>query len=447
MAKTFANNTAELTVERMANDGTAVAHADDGRVVFVRGGAPGDRVLAAIDEDKGSLLRAHIVELLEPSEVRATPACQLVGECGGCPWMHLRYEAQLAAKRASVVDALQRIGGFASEQAETMVGQVVPNARQLHYRNKLELGAVNTRKQGFILGLHAHSSHKLVTVGKCLLAHKVIAACPKALRGALSYAQGSGNLGIYRVGVRHSEATGETEVALWTPPGAFPRAQVAKIIGGAMKVTSIVRVLATPGKARNKPKVEVLAGSGNWREELGEFTFATSAPAFFQVNTAQATRMVELVADGLELDGLSSLVDLYAGGGTFAVPLAQLALNVTAVEAQGASVRDLRRNAELNEVNVDVIGGDVERKLVELGSASGLDNVVVDPPRAGLAEGVVDALAKSRAHRIAYVSCNPATWARDIARFTTHGYRLTNATPIDLFPQTQHIEVVSILTR
>ena len=249
--------------------------------------------------------------------------------------------------------------------------------------------------------------------------------------------------------MRGSVRTKDVEIALWTVPGAFPRAAVAKTLGSALKAASVVRVLADPGKARKVKKVEVLSGKGFWEEDLGGYRFRTSAPSFFQVNTAQAEKLVGAVIEGLKegsSDGLSGMLvaDLYAGGGTFSIPLAREGADVLAVESAGSSVRDLRRNAEANHAEVEVIGGDAARELPELG---GLDALVVDPPRAGLADGVVDSIAQAAPRRVSYVSCNPATWARDVARFEQAGYRLVRATPVDMFPQTPHIEVASIFQR
>ena len=274
------------------------------------------------------------------------------------------------------------------------------------------------------------------------LAHKQIEKAPKALGGAIRYAQGNQDLGIFRVGVRHSLATGELEVALWTKPGAFPRGMFAKTLSSACKATSVVRVLADPGKARKIKGVEILDGRGYWRERIGDAEFSTQAPSFFQVNTAQAGKLVELVTQGLGGVEGAYIADLYAGGGTFSIPLALAGADVVAVESAGSSVRDLRFNAENNGVDIEVVGGDAARELTELGE---LDALVVDPPRAGLAENVPADIAAAQPAHVAYVSCDPATWARDIARFAECGYRLVAATPVDLFPQTYHIETVSFL--
>ena len=442
-----------ITIERMGYGSEAVGRLESGKAVFVEGGAPGDVAVLEIVEDKPTFARARIARLVKPSELRVRPRCEAGAACGGCPWQHLSYDAQLEAKRANVAAALERTAKFGRERAEELVRPCLPSKRQWGYRNKLELGAARAENGEFLLGFHREGTHEIATPAVCPLAHDAVAKAPKALRGALRFAQGSADLGIFRVGVRHSLRTREIEIALWTKPGAFPRAHVAKTLKSALKATSIVRVLADPGRARKIKGVETLDGKGCWGEELAGARFLTSAPSFFQVNTAQAEKLAAEVVEGLGgrmgeegpegLDGLL-VADLYAGGGTFSVPLAQAGADVIAIEAAGSSVRDLRRNAEMNGVDIEVVGGDAARELPELG---GLDALVVDPPRAGLADGVAESIAEAAPARVAYVSCNPATWARDVARFEQNGYRLVRAQPVDLFPQTHHVEVASLFER
>ena len=442
-----------ITVERMGYGSEAVGRLDNGKTVFVEGGAPGDVAVVEVVEEKQAFARARLVRLDEPSGLRAEPACPHAAECGGCPWAHLSYDAQLDAKRTNVVAALVRTAHFEQERAEDLVRPCVPSKRQWGYRNKLELGARFDERGAFMLGFHREGTHDIATPDSCPVAAKPIERAPKALRGALRFAQGSQDLGIFRVGVRGSVRTRDVEVALWTKPGSFPRGHVANTLKSALKATSIVRVLADPGRARKIKGVETLDGKGCWGEELAGARFLTSAPSFFQVNTAQAEKLVAEVVAGLGgrmgedgPEGLDELfvADLYAGGGTFSVPLAQAGADVVAIESAGSSVRDLRRNADMNGVDVEVVGGDAARELPELGE---LDALVVDPPRAGLADGVVESIAAAAPERVAYVSCNPATWARDVERFERCGYRLARVQPVDLFPQTYHGEVASVFER
>lgn len=439
-----------LRIERMGYGADAVGRLEGGKTVFVEGGAPGDLAEVEVVEEKPNFCRARIVGLQEASPLRAKDAQPQVG----APWAHLSYQAQLDAKRENVVGALVHTAHFDQARAEELVKSCLPSKREWGYRNKIELNAKRDAQGRFCLGFEREGTHELVTPKSYPIAHAPIAKVCTALQGSLRYAQGSQDLGIHRVSVRHSQRTGELEVALWTTPGAFPRAMVAKTLGSAVHgATSIVRVLADPGPARKIKGVEVLSGKGRWREELSGFSFEVTAPSFFQVNTEQAEKLVAEVVralgGGVEEDepyGLDDLcvADLYSGCGTFSIPLSWAGAEVVAVESASSSVRDLRRNAEENQVFVDVVGGDAARELPTL---EGADALVVDPPRSGLAPEVIEGAAKLGPKRVVYVSCDPPTWARDMGRFEASGYALDRVQPVDLFPQTYHVELVSVLRR
>ncbi len=438
-----------LRVERMAYGADAIAHDESGKAVFVSGAVAGDVVEARITNETGSFLRAVTTKVLEPSSDRVTPICPYAQVCGGCPWASLARPAQLSAKRAHVVDALRRVGHMDPDMAEGLVDPCEDLGRSWGYRNKVELAFERKGRQA-ILGMHAASPSDSVPavmkVDSCALLDKKHAKLVKSVAGALGYALGSHDIGLERVGIRASSRTRDVEVALWSKPGSFPRAQVAKVLADATKASSVVRVLVKgPSKARKVSGVEVLSGRGHWRERLGSETMMLSAPSFFQVNTQGAERLVELVLEGLEPTNSDEVMDLYCGAGTFTLPIARRAVWVSAVEAAGPAVRDLRRNVDAAGLaNVEPIGGDAGREFPD-GEA---DLIVVDPPRAGLASDVVDKLCAQPARAIAYVSCDPATLARDIARFVANGtFKPTRITPVDLFPQTYHVESVCLLTR
>ncbi len=331
-----------------------------------------------------------------------------------------------------------------SPDAEDLVGTAIPSPSPLGYRNKVEF-VVDPGADRFTLGYHRSASTDVVRVESCLLLPKRLRTAPKALAGALRYLSGAEDLGIERIAVRTARHTKDVEVALWTPPGPFPRGAAAKVIGQALPVTSLVRVLYKEQvRRRSVTKVEVLQGRGAWRERLGGLDFTVSAPSFFQTNTEAAERLIELVLDALEPDGSDRVADLYAGAGTFTVPLAERAGAVVAIESSGPAVRDLRRNLETNQLDAEVIGGDAERELATIGH---IDLAVVDPPRSGLGQAAIAALAGLGPRTIAYVSCDPATLARDVRALADAGYTLTSATPVDLFPQTYHVETVARLSR
>ena len=435
----------ELTCERMSYGPDAVAHDGGGKTVFVSGGVAGDRVRAVVDREEERWAHATVAEVLAPSADRVAPACPFAGVCGGCPWAALSYPAQARAKRAGVVDALARIGHFSPDRAEALVAQTVSPSEPWGYRNKVELAV--TRQGGkAVLGMHGRGESDVVRVKSCMLLDKAHAGAVKSVSGALAYLSNSHDLDLERVGIRVSRRTKDVEVALWDRPGAFPRAQAAKVLADALRPTSVVRVMQKgPAKARRIAGVECLSGAGSWGEIVGEERMRVSAPSFFQVNTKGAEKLVELVMEALSPREDEEAMDLYCGAGTFTLPLARRAGFVSAVESYGPAVRDLRRNLEMAGLdNVDPIGGDAGREFPDTDA----DVIVVDPPRAGLAEDVVRRLSEQPARAIAYVSCDPATLARDLARFEAAGtFSPVRVTPVDLFPQTFHVETVTLLQR
>lgn len=438
-----------LEVERMTYGPDAVAHLD-GKTVFVRGALAGDVVDARIVRESKTYANAVVEAVAEASDLRTRPECPLAGVCGGCPWAAMRRDAQLVAKRANVVDALCRIGHMEAARAEELVAPCESPSDAWGYRNKVELAFVREGRRA-VVGMHGISADgtgvpPVVKVDACPLLDKRHRKLVKSVSGAMGFLAGSTDVDVERVGIRVSERTKDVEVALWTDPGPFPRKRVAKVLQDATKATSVVRVLSKgQSKARKVVGVEALAGRGHWRERLLEESMMVSAPSFFQVNTKGADRLIKLVLEGLRPGPDDEAMDLYCGAGTFTLPLARQTAWVSAVESYGPAVRDLRRNLEAGGVqNADPIGGDAGREFPDTEA----DVIVVDPPRAGLAADVVSRLCAQPARSIAYVSCDPATLARDLERFERNGtFAPVRITPVDLFPQTFHVETVTILNR
>lgn len=433
--------TMRVRIDGLAHGGAAVGRADDGRVVFVRGGCPGDVLDVTVSADKGRYLEADLSGIVEASPERRTPPCPYFGTCGGCQWQHVSHAAQVAAKRAQVADALTRIGRI----AEPPVAEVVSGPAPYGYRNRLELSVGRDANGRPTIGMNEARSDRIVPIEACMLLPERARAYPKALAGAMRYLAGRAPLEVDRIALRVAVNTRDVEIDLWGPPGPFPRHAVAKTLGDALRPNTVTRVLVK-GDARERAdlKAEVLAGRGYWRERLSGVTYRVSAPSFFQVNTRAAELLVDLVTGSLAPDGSDRVLDLYAGVGTFTLPLAERAGAVVAIEGGGSSVRDLRNNLEDNEVWAEVMPGEAARALAEAGS---FDAAVVDPPRAGMAPAALAALLRTGARRICYVSCDPATLARDAASLVEAGYRLVSAVPIDLFPQTWHVETVALFER
>jgi 23S rRNA (uracil1939-C5)-methyltransferase len=430
-----------LHIDSLAHGGAGVGRTPEGEAVFVQGVCPGDVVEAEIVTDHGRWAEARLVEVLEPSEDRRTPPCPYFGECGGCQWQHVSHEAQATSKRRIVADAFRRIGKLPDME----VLECVSVGHAYGYRNKIELSVGAAPSGALLLGFMALNEERLVPIDACLLMRERARAFPKALTGALRYLSRGVDLQLRRVHVRAALHTSDTEVDLWAHPGPFPRAMAATTLGSAVRSTTLTRVLASgDDKARDVRGVEVLSGTGVWRETVGDFEYRVSAPSFFQVNTAGAEALVALVAEALQPDGTDRVLDLYAGVGTFTLPLADSAGEVVAVEQNGHAIRDLRANLDVNGVAADVAPGDAARALADLGR---FDLAVVDPPRAGMRPEALAALLATGARRIAYVSCDPATLARDAATMAAAGYTAVRATPVDMFPQTFHVETVAVFDK
>lgn len=430
---------AKVSITSLAHGGSGVGRLPDGRAVFVPQTCPGDEALVEVAETHDRWATAHVVELLVASSRRVEPRCPYFGSCGGCQWQHVAYETQTEAKRTALLEVLRRIGRL----EEPDVAQTVCSPAQYGYRNKVEL-AVGTGATGPVVGFTRSGSEELVPVDACLLLPEGYSGITGALGGAVRFLWSRGATGLTRLSVRVSRA-GEVAVDLWTTPGAFPRKAAAKVIADATGARNVSRVIARGApERRDVVQVEVLAGRGAWRETLGGDTFLVSPPSFFQVNTAAAARLREVALHMASLDGSMRAADLYAGVGTFTLPVARAAGSVVAVEASRWALRDLRRNLDAAGLTVEVVPGDAARVLGALGH---LDALLVDPPRSGLSDRSIEACEQTHASRLVYVSCDPATLARDAARLARAGFAARRFVPVDLFPQTYHLETVALFER
>ena len=427
----------QVTIESLAHGGDAVARLADGRTAFVPYACPGDTVVVQVTEDHGRWVRARIDHVVQASADRVAPPCPYFGACGGCQWQHVAYATQLSAKRRILVDALARIGRV----AQASVAEMVPSPKEYGYRNKVEL-AVEPGPRGLVVGFRRFHTAEVLPIDACLLLPKKARKLPKSVGGALRFLASRGAHGIRRVSLRVS-SRGEIAVDVWTSPGPFPRAAAARVLSestGARTVTRTI-VRGDPEK-RDIAGVEVYSGGGLWRERLGGDEYGVSAPSFFQVNSQAAAMLRDSALQLLQADGTMRVADLYAGAGTFTLPIARSAGETVAVEASRYALSDLRRNLEAAGLDADVFPGDAAYALPDLGH---LDAALVDPPRSGLSERMLSVLGDARVRRVAYVSCDPATLARDVERLTAKGYRAVRFVPVDMFPQTHHLETIALL--
>ena len=382
----------ELELLSWGRLGEAMARGPGGRDIFVFGGIPGERVRAEVVAIRRQYAAAQVVEALAASDDRVAPPCPYFGECTGCQWQHIRYEAQLTAKKGIVEDAMRRIGRF----RQLPVGDVLPSPRQFYYRNHARF---NVWRSSGALGFTHRERRRFVRIDRCMLMGEQVNRALAALQGKCGATS--------QLSIRASDATGD--------------------------------YLVQP--ALERPDIGLATGQKRYRETVAGREFWVASPSFFQVNTAQAARLAELVRDGLGLSGTETVVDAYGGVGTFAALLASDAARIIAIEESGAAVADARENAAGLD-NVRFVTGKVEDILPELDEAP--DAVILDPARAGCQAAVLEALLRLMPGRIAYVSCNPETLARDLATLC-RAYRVESLQPVDMFPQTHHIECVAVL--
>ncbi len=436
----------ELTIDSLAFGGAGVARLD-GYVVFVSGTVPGDRVRAVIAKRKRAYAEARVTEILAPSPNRVAP----VADHPGAVWQVLPYERQLEVKQAQVDDALRRIGklgGFALEP-------IVPAVAQWRYRNKLEYSFGTDSTSGeLVCGFHAPGRwDEIVAIGDCQLAsersnearERIVRWCRE--QGLTVYDRRSGEGMLRNLVVREGRRTGAIQVRLVTARGQLDRDSLATAGAGLDGVLWTQQ--DRPGETTQGGETELLAGTERFDEVLGGMHFSISAQAFFQTNTEMAEQLYELAIEYVAPRGFERVFDLYCGIGTIALSIAPRVAEVWGLELVPEAIADAINGARANEIdNVHFFAGDVRLALGELTERAGRPDVlIVDPPRAGLSQKVVRRIIETAAQRIIYVSCNPTTLAPNAAQLTEAGWRLERVRPVDMFPQTPHIECVAELVR
>ncbi len=464
----------ELSIDSLAFGGEGVARlGDQGYVVFVAGAVPGDRVRALVYKRKRSYAHARAIEILQPSPERIPPKA----DHPGVPWQVLPYERQLQIKREQVAEALRRIGRLDGFELE----EIVPALQQWRYRNKLEYSFGETEDGGLVCGFHVSAGAKQVTaMSDCLLASEignrarelVLDWCraeglsawdrgprrgrlPPAVEGERAKAPSpapDGRIRLRNLVVREGRNTGKLQIRLVTTEGTLEPDGLAAVLQREFG-ESLSGVLWTrsqsPAETTAGGKTELVWGDAELPERLGELDLRISAEAFFQTNTEMAELLYEIVAEYAGLQGWERVYDLYCGIGTIALTLAPRAGELWGIELIESAVADAIASARRNEVtNAHFFAGDTRLALPELVQRAGRPDVlVVDPPRAGLSKKVVRRIIEASPKRIVYVSCNPTTLAPNAAELVEAGWTLQKVRPVDMFPQTHHIECVALFER
>jgi 23S rRNA (uracil1939-C5)-methyltransferase len=445
----------EIDVDRAAMEGRGVGRLDE-LVVFVDKALPGERVRARVGRVKRNFIQARAIEVLQRSAQRVPGRCSHLEVCGGCSWQELDYEAQLDCKTELVRDTLQRLGGFRGLE----VPRALPSPEPFFYRNKMEFSFFDGRDGEVVLGLHVPGSFdRVFDVEACYLMSETSNAIVARVRdlaarsGVPAY-HSRRHTGFWRyLVIREGKRTGQTMVNLVTNEGPLPNRDelVRELTAEFPAITSLVRnINSRRATIAVGEREELLFGAAEIEERLGDLRFRIASNSFFQTNTLQAERLFDLAVDWTGLDGSQEVLDLYAGTGAISLFLARRARRVTGIELVPESVAMAEKNAALNGIeNCRFLLGEVRDYFKKRpGEAAAAEVVVVDPPRAGLHEDIVTALRQLLPPRIIYVSCNPATLARDLQLLCAGGaYTLRRVQPVDMFPHTFHIECVVQLDR
>ena len=403
----------EINLITLTYGGDAMGRLDDGRAVFVPFGLPGERVRVRLVEEKRGFARAELAEILEASPRRITPRCIHFGLCGGCHYQNLAYKEQLKIKADILSDQLTRIGRIENPP----VGAAVASPSPWNYRNHVQFHLTPEGKLGYMTA----GAPKIFPISECHLPEGSI----KSFWPQLEFEPG---MDLDRISIR----SGADEELLLVLESSSPEPPELEIEAGI----SAAHVF--------EESTVVIAGNDHILIRVLDRDFKVSAASFFQVNTAMAGKMVEHILTTLPVSLATTLLDVYCGVGLFSAFLAPKCGRVIGVESSPSACEDFAFNLDEFE-NVELYEGPAEEVIPHLEATPAI--VLVDPPRAGLEKRVVDGILRLRPQMIAYVSCDPSTLARDARRLIDGGYHLKEVTPFDLFPQTYHIESISIFER
>ncbi|MEO1430042.1 MAG: 23S rRNA (uracil(1939)-C(5))-methyltransferase RlmD [Cyanobacteria bacterium J06632_19] len=439
----------EAVITDLSDTGDGVARSGE-LVVFVPDTVPGDRVLIRLINVKRNYSRGKVKELLQLSPHRIKPNCIVADKCGGCQWQHISYEYQLEAKRKAVIQALERIGGFKQPQVDTPLTA----GKTLDYRNKATYPMGTSLSGKVIAGYYQKSSHQIVNLNQCPVQDSRLNPFLLQVKqdiqslGWSIYNEGCHSGILRHLGLRIGRRTGQVLLTLivkdWNLPGIEEKAQE-----WLEKYSSLVGVMLNLQSDRTNrifgDASRLIAGNPYLEEEFADFKFQIRPDTFFQVNTETAEALLYEIQSELKLKGDEILVDAYCGIGTLTLPLAKQVHLAIGLEIQKSSVASARINAQYNHINnVTFHSGKVEELLSRISMKP--DIVILDPPRKGCNRTVIETLRKVKPYRIVYVSCKPATLARDLQQLCQDSlYTLSRVQPADFFPQTAHVEVAAFL--
>ncbi|MBT2688878.1 23S rRNA (uracil(1939)-C(5))-methyltransferase RlmD [Bacillus sp. ISL-47] len=442
------NEYIDVTFEDLTHEGAGVAKVD-GYPLFVPNGLPGEKAKVKVIKVNKGYGFARLIETYEESPYRVEAPCPIYKECGGCQLQHLSYEGQLLAKEKQVRDVLTRIGKLENIKVHPVLGMKDP----WRYRNKAQV-PIGEQEGGLIGGFYQQRTHQIIDMKECLIqqekndevVQKVKEICGRY--GVRAYDEGRHKGELRHVMTRYGLVTGEVMIVLVTRTNELPHKQkiVEEIVGSVQGVKSVVHNV-------NTKKTNVIMGDVTrvlWGEEviydfIGNIKFAISARSFYQVNPEQTKVLYDKALEYANLSGEEKVIDAYCGIGTISLFLAQKAKEVFGVEIVPEAIEDAKRNAALNGItNAGFAVGKAEEVIPDwYKKGNTADVLVVDPPRKGCDEALLQTILRMKPKKVVYVSCNPGTLARDLRILEDGGYKTVEVQPVDMFPQTMHCEAVA----
>jgi len=455
-----------IDIQSVTAKGFGVGYVQD-FTLFVEGGLPGDKLLVHILKVKPRYGYGKILNIVAPSPSRIKSPCPVSDRCGGCQWQNCDYQAQLGFKKQIVIDALERIGGIANPPVRDVIGMENPQ----RYRNKAVFPVVPAdNNDGFAIGMYAPRSHRIIEVEDCGIQHiahvKVLAVVKEHMRRhKITAYDETAHKGIMRhIVIRTSLATKEVMTILAINNEAIPgETELTEKLTEIGVTTAIINRHHSRGNAVLGDDFRVLYGQGFIRESLGSekpIEYQLSAPSFFQVNPVQAAVLYDTAISQAQLDGTQTVIDAHVGVGGVALYAARNSKGVIGVDIVPSAISDAKVNAALNGIeNAEFILGAAEEVIPALLQSKAEETtlallpvataqvVFLDPPRKGCEPALLDALIAAKIQRIVYISCDPATLARDIKRLVSEGYALADAQPVDMFPMTGKVETTVLLCR
>jgi 23S rRNA (uracil-5-)-methyltransferase RumA len=440
-----------MTVTDIGSDGQGVGKID-GFTIFVPEALPEEEIEVKITKVKKSFAFGRMMKIIKESQYRVQPACELAKRCGGCSLQHMSYEAQLKFKTKRVKDAMERIGGFTDVTVLDAIGMENP----YNYRNKAQF-PVGKDNDGVKIGFYAKRSHNIVDCKSCKIQHevndKIIAIMRKYIEenDVPVYNEETGKGLIRHVITRVGFATGEIMVCIVANGAKLPNSEA--LINELQEIESMTSIVLNVNRERTNVilgnKIKQLWGNEFISDFIGDVKFEISPLSFFQVNPVQTKILYQKAIELAELSGDENVLDIYCGIGTISLFLAQKAKKVMGVEIIPEAIEDARKNAKINDIkNVEFRIGSAE-DIIPIIHEEGFrpDVVVVDPPRKGCDETVLEAIVAMKPQKVVYVSCEPSTFARDLKFLSENGYVAGPVQPVDQFCHSNHVETVVLMSR